>query len=65
LPPERLAALRKALEAAVKDPDLLEEARKGRNNIRFTTAAHMEAIIAQVYATDPTLVQKVRGLMSQ
>ena len=65
LPPERLAILRKALEAAVKDPDLLEEARKGRNNIRFTTAAHMEAIIAQVYATDPTLVQKVRSLMSQ
>jgi hypothetical protein len=65
LTPERLATLRAAFEATVKDPLLLEEASKGRNNIRFTGASHMEEIVAQVYATDPALVQTVRSLMAQ
>ena len=65
LAPERLVALREALEATVKDPELLEEARRGQNNIRFTAAARMEEIVAETYATDPALVQKVRGLMAE
>jgi len=65
LAPERLATLREALEATVKDPELVEEARRGQNNIRFTAAARMEEIVAQAYATDPALVQKVRNLMAE
>ncbi len=65
LAPERLATLREALEATVKDPELVEEARRGQNNIRFTAAARMEEIIAQAYATDPALVQKVKNLMAE
>jgi tripartite-type tricarboxylate transporter receptor subunit TctC len=63
LPPERLAMLRDAMEATVKDPELLEEARRGQNNIRFTDAARMEEVIAAAYATDSVLVQKIRALM--
>ena len=65
LTPDRLATLRAALAKTVKDPELLNEARKGRNNIRFTSAERMEEIVARVYATNPALVQKVRSLMSQ
>jgi tripartite-type tricarboxylate transporter receptor subunit TctC len=65
LAPAQLATLRAALAETVKDPELLEEARRGRNNIRFTPAERMETIVAEVYATDPALVQKVRSLMSQ
>jgi tripartite-type tricarboxylate transporter receptor subunit TctC len=65
LPQERLAMLRDALEATVRDPEFLEEARRGQNNIRFTGAARMEEIMAQTYATDPALVQKVRALMTE
>ena len=65
LAPAQLATLRAALAATVKDPELLEEARKGRNNIRFTSAERMEEIVARVYATNPEIVQKVRSLMSQ
>jgi hypothetical protein len=53
------------LEATVRDPEFLEEARRGQNNIRFTGAARMEEIMAQTYATDPALVQKVRALMTE
>jgi tripartite-type tricarboxylate transporter receptor subunit TctC len=62
---ERLATLREALEATVKDSELVEEARRGQNNIRFTAAARMEEIVAQTYATDPALVRKVRSLMAE
>ena len=65
LAPAQLAALRAALAKAVVDPELLEEARKGRNYIRFTPAERMEEVVARVYATEPALVQKVRDLMSQ
>jgi tripartite-type tricarboxylate transporter receptor subunit TctC len=65
LSPERLAMLRTALEETVKDPELLEEARRGQNNIRFTAAARMEEIIVRTYATDDALVRKVRTLMSE
>jgi tripartite-type tricarboxylate transporter receptor subunit TctC len=65
LPPERLAMLRTAFEATARDPELLEEARAGKNNIRFTGATRMEEVILQTYATDPALVQKVRTLMTE
>jgi tripartite-type tricarboxylate transporter receptor subunit TctC len=65
LAPERLAMLREAFEATARDPELLEEAAKGGNNIRYTTAARMEEVMARTYATDPALVQKVRGLMAE
>jgi tripartite-type tricarboxylate transporter receptor subunit TctC len=65
LAPETLATLRQALEATTTDPELLAEAARGQNHIRFTTAARMEEIIARAYATDPAVVQKVRSLMSE
>jgi tripartite-type tricarboxylate transporter receptor subunit TctC len=37
LAPERLAMLREAFEATARDPELLEEAAKGGNNIRHRT----------------------------
>jgi hypothetical protein len=57
--------LREAFEATARDPELLEEAAKGGNNIRYTTAARMEEVMARTYATDPALVQKVRGLLAE
>ena len=63
--PERLAVLRAAFEATAKDPELVAEGRRAGNNIRFTSAARMEEVMASVYATDPALVAKVRALMSE
>jgi hypothetical protein len=65
LAPARLAILREALEATVKDSEFLDDAKRGQNNVRFTAAARMEEIIAHTYATDPAVVQKVRSLMAE
>jgi tripartite-type tricarboxylate transporter receptor subunit TctC len=63
--PEVLSTLRAAMEATVRDPELLEEARRGQNNIRFTAARRMLEIVATTYATDPAVVQKVKVLMAE
>jgi tripartite-type tricarboxylate transporter receptor subunit TctC len=63
LAPARLAMLREAFAATAKDPEFLAEAERGKNHIRFTSAADMEKVIARVYATDPALVQKVRAVI--
>jgi len=63
--PERLATLRTAFAAAARDPELLEEAARGRYSIRFTAPERMEKIIAAAYATDSAIVQKLRGVMAE
>jgi tripartite-type tricarboxylate transporter receptor subunit TctC len=63
--PDRLAMLRAAFEATAKDPEMIAEAARGKNTIRFTSASRMEEIISKVYATDPALVAKVRAVMSE
>jgi tripartite-type tricarboxylate transporter receptor subunit TctC len=65
LPPERLAMLRAAFDATAKDPEMIAEAKRGKNTIRYTPAAQMEEIISRVYATDPAIVQKMRKVMSE
>ena len=65
LAPERLAMIRKAFEETAKDPEFLEDARRGKSHIRFTSAAQMKQIIDHAYATDPALVEKVRSVLSE
>jgi tripartite-type tricarboxylate transporter receptor subunit TctC len=65
LAPERLVMLQDAFEATAKDPGLVEDAAREQYHIRFTGAARMAQVVAAVYATDPAVVQKVRGLMSE
>jgi hypothetical protein len=57
--------LRDAMQATVKDPELLEEAHKSQNNIRYTPPDRMEEIIARAYATNPALVQKIRSVIQE
>jgi tripartite-type tricarboxylate transporter receptor subunit TctC len=65
LAPDVLSTLRAAMEATMRDAELLQEARRGGNNIRFTPAARMEEVVAATYATDPAIVQKVKSLMTE
>lgn len=51
VPAERVAALRKAFEAMIKDPVLLEDARKKRLPIDPTTADDLAKVTARVIAT--------------
>jgi tripartite-type tricarboxylate transporter receptor subunit TctC len=57
VPAERVAALRVALAATLKDPALLEDARKHQFTIRPVSGEEVEALINRVYATPAATVE--------
>jgi tripartite-type tricarboxylate transporter receptor subunit TctC len=59
VPADRVAALRKAFDEAVKDKDLLADAQKQKLEINATSGAEMNAILERVYATPKALVERL------
>jgi tripartite-type tricarboxylate transporter receptor subunit TctC len=63
VPADRAAALRRAFEAALKDPELLAEADKQGLTIEPTFAEEAEAIIRRLYALPPQLIARAREII--
>jgi tripartite-type tricarboxylate transporter receptor subunit TctC len=64
VPAERLAMLRAAFEAAVKDTALIGEAAKTGMDVEFISSARIENLLKDTFATDPALIEKVRNAYS-
>jgi tripartite-type tricarboxylate transporter receptor subunit TctC len=64
LPAERLALLRAAFAAAVKDPALVADAAAKSFLVHFVSAQAVEDIVTKAFATDPALIEKVRKVYS-
>ena len=60
VPPERVAALRKAFDEAMKDPELLDEARKQRLDISPATGTAVAAFIVEIYKTPPPVIERAK-----
>jgi tripartite-type tricarboxylate transporter receptor subunit TctC len=65
LPPERLAALRGAFNATMVDPEFLADARRANLEVRPTSGAEADTLIAQVYATSPDIVKRAAEFMKE
>jgi tripartite-type tricarboxylate transporter receptor subunit TctC len=59
VPPDRVTALRRAFDQAMKDKDLLADAEKQKLEINHTTGEEMQQIITRVYATPKELVARL------
>ncbi len=59
VPADRVSALRRAFDQAMKDKDLLADAAKLKLEINPTTGEEMQEILARVYATPKTLVARL------
>jgi tripartite-type tricarboxylate transporter receptor subunit TctC len=57
LPPQRLAMLRNAFDAAMKDPDFLAEARAAALDVQPVSGVAVEALIKEVYASSPEAIK--------
>lgn len=57
LPPERLAALRAAFDATMKDPQFLAEAKRLNLEVRPVAGADVQKLIKELYATPPDVVK--------
>ncbi|MGD0024262.1 MAG: hypothetical protein ABSC37_06480, partial [Xanthobacteraceae bacterium] len=57
VPPERLAILRAAFDATMKDPDFLAEARTTELDVRPVSGDAVETLIKEVYASPPEAIK--------
>jgi tripartite-type tricarboxylate transporter receptor subunit TctC len=63
VPKDRLAALRTAYAAVMKDPEFIKEAAKARMDIRFQTGAEVEALIKQVIKTPKPVLDRTTQIL--
>jgi tripartite-type tricarboxylate transporter receptor subunit TctC len=57
VPAERLAALRAAFNATMKDPAFLADAKRQDLEVHPVSGAEADALLAEAYATPPALVK--------
>jgi tripartite-type tricarboxylate transporter receptor subunit TctC len=63
IPPERRAALRRALAAALADPDLVALSQKGNLMLEPGSAEELETIVRTVLATPRSVADKARNVL--
>jgi tripartite-type tricarboxylate transporter receptor subunit TctC len=61
VPGDRLAALRRAFDETVKDPDFLAEAEKIRLGVSPMTGGELQKLVTQVSSLTPALLDSVRA----
>jgi hypothetical protein len=60
VPPERIAAMRAAFTATMKDPEFVAEARKAGLDIDMVEGDEVQRLIAGIYGASPQLIAKVK-----
>jgi tripartite-type tricarboxylate transporter receptor subunit TctC len=63
VPPERLAMLRRAFEAAMKNSDLRAEAAKQKMEISVLSGEEAQKIAASIVEADPKVVERARQII--
>jgi tripartite-type tricarboxylate transporter receptor subunit TctC len=62
VPPDRLAALRRAFDETMKDPEFLAEAQKIRLGVSPMTGDEVQKLVGQVSSLTPALLERVRAV---
>jgi hypothetical protein len=65
VPPERLAAIRKAFEATLTDPQFVDGAQKIQMDISPMTGVALERMIADAYRTAPQVIARTKVLLQR
>jgi tripartite-type tricarboxylate transporter receptor subunit TctC len=63
VPPERVAAMRKAMADAVHDPELVAEATRMKLDMSYTAPEQLEQLLARLYETPPAMIEAVKKLV--
>jgi hypothetical protein len=65
VPAERVTALRRAFDAALKDPALIAEADKSKIEIDPLSGEEVTELVRQVSATPPEVIARVRAALEK
>jgi tripartite-type tricarboxylate transporter receptor subunit TctC len=63
VPAERIAIMRNAIAAAVRDPELLAEAEKMKLDMAYRSPEHLERLIDNLYRTPPAMIRTIKKLV--
>jgi tripartite-type tricarboxylate transporter receptor subunit TctC len=63
VPAERVALLRAAFDASMKDPELIAEAQKQKLEMSPLTGAQVQALVERLYASPDPIVRRARNLL--
>jgi tripartite-type tricarboxylate transporter receptor subunit TctC len=63
VPPARIEALRRAFDATMKDPDFIADAAQLQLELSPITGERVQALVAQLAATPPDVVARVRAAL--
>jgi tripartite-type tricarboxylate transporter receptor subunit TctC len=63
VPPERVKALRAAFDAAIRDPALLDEAKRLKRNINPSSGAELARIISDILATPKPIQDRLAAMI--
>ena len=64
-PAERVRILREAYSKAMKDPELLAEAKKARMDVDPSTGEELQALVTEVMDQPPEVVGRVKKLLGK
>jgi tripartite-type tricarboxylate transporter receptor subunit TctC len=64
VPEDRLAALRRAFDATMKDPEFLAEAEKTKLTVGPLPGEELQKLVADLYATPPHLIERARQALT-
>lgn len=63
-PPDRVKILRDAYVKTLGDPDVLEEAKKGRMDVDPATGEELEALVKEIFDSPPEVVERVKKILA-
>jgi len=63
IPDDRKAALRKAFDETMKDPEFLAEAAKAKTEVSPMTGAGIDRVLGEVYALPTELIEKAKAAL--
>lgn len=64
-PSDRVKILREAYAKAMKDPELLDEARKGRMDVDPSPGEELQAIVQEVMDQPPEVIERVKRILGK
>jgi tripartite-type tricarboxylate transporter receptor subunit TctC len=64
VPPERIKALRDAYGRALRDPGLIEEAKKGQMDLEYTAGTELQAQIKEIISQPREVIELVKKVLT-
>jgi tripartite-type tricarboxylate transporter receptor subunit TctC len=65
LPADRAKALKTAFVETLQDPQFLADAKKGRVDIELVTGDEVEALLREVFAYPPAVIEHTKDILKQ